>query len=383
MATEMDPLNRKEAILVVDDERLFRRMLCQKLTRSGFPCTEAASGEEALKLLDQKLYDVVVTDIRMQGISGIELLRAVKTEYDADVIVITGYSEEYSYENIVEIGASDFMIKPFSPDEMLLRLNRVLHIRRLLEERNLAYSALQAVSQELIKAQEHERMRIARDLHDRVAQDLSALKISMDTLFDDRGGIDPLLRQKVSSLCGILGHSINSLREIAYNLRPPMLDQLGLRSAIFQYGQDFSVKSGVEVDFSSAGMDELSLSPDVEINLFRLIQEALTNVQKHAEAKEVTIRLVASFPNVVLRIKDDGVGFNVADRMAAALCEKRMGLKSMQERVSLMGGTMALNSMPAKGTHLVIKIPYDALPETRSLYTLSKACLPANDPGTN
>ncbi|MEJ2638398.1 MAG: response regulator [Desulfosarcinaceae bacterium] len=379
----MNPLNGKEAILVVDDERLFRRMLCQKLTRSGFPCTEAASGEEALKLLDQKVYDVVITDIRMQGISGIELLRAVKTEYDSDVIVITGYSEEYSYENIVEIGASDFMIKPFSPDEMLLRLNRVLHIRRLLEERNLAYSALQAVSQELIKAQEHERLRIARDLHDRVAQDLSALKISMDTLFDDRGSIDPALRHKMTALCRILGHSINSLREIAYNLRPPMLDQLGLRSAIFQFGQDFTAKSGVEVDFSSAGMDELSLSPDVEINLFRLIQEALANVQKHAQAGEVIIRLVASFPNVVLRIEDDGIGFDVAERMAAALCEKRMGLKSMQERVSLMGGTMTIKSVPNKGARLVIKIPYDALPEARSLYTLSNACFPADEPGKN
>lgn len=379
MAAEMSPLNQKEAILVVDDERLFRRMLCQKLTRSGFPCSEAASGEEALKLLDQKAYDVVITDIRMKGISGIELLRAVKTEYDADVIVITGYSEEYSYENIVESGASDFMIKPFSPDEMLLRLNRVLNIRRLLEERNLAYSALQAVSQELIKAQEHERLRIARDLHDRVAQDLSALKISMDTLFDGRVGIDPNLRHKMAALCGILGHSINALREIAYNLRPPMLDQLGLRSAIFQYGQDFAAKSGVEVDFSSAGMNELSLSPDVEINLFRLVQEALANVQKHAQASEVTIRLVASFPNVVLRIEDDGIGFNVSERMAAALCEKRMGLKSMQERVSLMSGTMTLKSLPDKGTRLVFKIPYDALPETRNLYTLSKACLPSED----
>lgn len=379
MTAEMDPLRSKAAILVVDDERLFRRMLCQKLTRSGFPCSEAASGEEALRLLDEKAFEVVITDIRMQGISGIELLRAVKSEYDSDVIVITGYSEEYSYENIVEIGASDFMIKPFSPDEMLLRLNRVLHIRRLLAERNLAYSALQAVSQELIKAQEHERLRIARDLHDRVAQDLSALKISMDTLFDDRAGIDPALRHQMTKLCGVLGHSINALREIAYNLRPPILDQLGLRSAIFQFGQDFTAKSGVDVDFSSAGMDELPLSSDVEINLFRLIQEAFANVHKHAQATEVKIRLVASFPSVVLRIEDDGMGFNVSERMAAALCEKRMGLKSMQERVSLMGGTMALKSVLDKGTRLVIKIPYDALPETRSVYTLSKACFPSED----
>lgn len=133
------------------------------------------------------------------------------------------------------------------------------------------------------------------------------------------------------------------------------------------------------MDFSSAGMDELSLSSDVEINLFRLIQESLANVYKHAKASEVKIRLVASFPSVVLRIEDDGIGFNVTERMAAALCEKRMGLKSMQERVSLMGGTMALNSVPDKGTRLVIKIPFDALPETRSVYTLSKACFPSED----
>jgi signal transduction histidine kinase len=86
---------------------------------------------------------------------------------------------------------------------------------------------------------------------------------------------------------------------------------------------------------------------------------------------------------VVLRIEDDGVGFDVSERMAAALCEKRMGLKSMQERVSLMGGGMTLKSVPKKGTRLVIKIPYDALPETRSLYTLSNACFPADEPSTN
>jgi signal transduction histidine kinase len=104
-------------------------------------------------------------------------------------------------------------------------------------------------------------------------------------------------------------------------------------------------------------MESRSIDPSMEINLFRLIQEGLNNIRKHAAASEANVRLVAAFPNIVLRIDDDGKGFNVYQRMKDSVHEKRMGLSSMQERVNLMGGQMQICSKPASGTSISIKVP--------------------------
>jgi PAS domain S-box-containing protein len=223
--------------------------------------------------------------------------------------------------------------------------------------RKLAEEQIRNLTHDLIKAQESERQKISRDLHDRVAQDLSTLKIGFDTLFDSQPGAPGELKRRISTLTKILQGSIEAVRDLAYELRPPGLDQLGLVKTLFQYSEDFSEKAGFRVDFFSAGLDDMRLDFNTEINLYRLIQEALNNVKKHAGADRVTIRLVASFPKIILRIEDNGQGFNIDDRYAAAINEKRMGLQNMKERVSLLNGKMAINSRPMGGTKIVIEIP--------------------------
>ena len=111
------------------------------------------------------------------------------------------------------------------------------------------------------------------------------------------------------------------------------------------------------MDFNSAGMDELKLDFDTEINLYRLIQEGLNNIMKHADAKQIIVKLVASFPNIILRIEDDGKGFDIKNQLLAASNEKRMGLRSMEERVSLLGGRIRINSRPEEGTKILIEVP--------------------------
>jgi signal transduction histidine kinase len=112
------------------------------------------------------------------------------------------------------------------------------------------------------------------------------------------------------------------------------------------------------VDLKAAGMDDLRIDFDTEINLYRMVQEGLININKHADARQATIRLVASFPNIILRIEDDGQGFNVEDRLAAVSNEKRMGLRSMEERVGLLGGKMRIHSRPTEGTKIFIEVPF-------------------------
>jgi len=237
-------------------------------------------------------------------------------------------------------------------------VNRVAVFARDITDRKLAEEHIHTLSQQLIKTRELERHRIARDLHDNVAQELSLLKISWETLFDNHPLIPDEIRQKTSKLSKILKRSISAVRDMAYDLHPPGLDQLGLVHTIYQYCEEFAEKNEIDVDFFAAGMDDLKISSNTEINLYRLIQEAIWNIKKHAEAAKVTVKLVASFPNIILRIEDDGQGFNVRERLAAASKEKRMGLRSMEERVSLLNGKMRIQSRPKEGTKVFIEVPY-------------------------
>jgi signal transduction histidine kinase len=155
-----------------------------------------------------------------------------------------------------------------------------------------------------------------------------------------------------------LQDSITSVRDLSYDLHPPGMDQLGLVRTVYQYCEDFSERYKVDVDFYTAGMKDLELDFDTEINLYRLIQEGLNNIKKHAEADHIVIRLVASSPNIILRIEDNGRGFDVERRLARSLREKQLGLSSMEERVNLLEGTMSIHSRPSKGTKILIEVPY-------------------------
>lgn len=232
-----------------------------------------------------------------------------------------------------------------------------IQIGRDITRRKLAEKRVHTLSQQLLKAQESERQRISRYLHDHVGQELSLIKIGCETLFDDYLDVPHEMKKRMVRLSGIVHGTINTVRGLAYDLRPPCLDQLGLVQSVFQLCQDFSATTGLKVDFQAAGMDDLQIDPEIEINLYRLFQEALNNIKKHADAEHVVIRLVASYPNIILRIEDNGKGFDVEGRMLQASSEKRMGLSSMEERVSLLNGTLRIQSRLMVGTNIRIEIP--------------------------
>jgi PAS domain S-box-containing protein len=242
---------------------------------------------------------------------------------------------------------------------------KILGAVRDISERIRTEDKIRALTREQIKVQEEERNRIARYLHDHVAQDLSTLKISIETLFDDPDKLATEKKKKLSEISRILQESISSDRDLSYDLRPAGMDQLGLVKTTYQLCEDFSQKNKVPVDFFSAGIDALKLDFDTAINIYRLIQEGFNNIRKHARADKVIIRLVASSPNIILRIEDDGQGFDVTNRLSTALKEKRMGLSSMEERVSLLGGKMDIKSRIGRGTRILIEIPWQEIENGR------------------
>jgi PAS domain S-box-containing protein len=227
-------------------------------------------------------------------------------------------------------------------------------------QRRQAEDQVRTLSHQLLQAQEVERQRLAYDLHDHLAQDLSALKIAFDTLSDRHPEISTGARQKIAELSKGLYGVILAVRDLAYDLRPPGLDEAGLVDVLDEYCQEYSSQNNLEIEFLPVGVDESKLDFDTKITLYRLIQEALSNVRKHADASHVSIRLVSSFPNIVLRVEDDGRGFDVTARLAASHYEKRMGLLGIKERVALLGGTMEIQSQPERGTKIFIELPYGA-----------------------
>ena len=231
-----------------------------------------------------------------------------------------------------------------------------LHYAVDITARKQAEERIRSLSQQLIRAQEEERRKLSYDLHDTIGQELSCLKIGIDTL-SDRQDSPREKEAKISQLSKMLHGSIKLVCNLAYHLRPGSLDQLGLVRAVQEYCQDFTAAHGVHVDFLAAGMDNLELDFDTGITLYRLIQEGLTNVRKHAGAGHVTIRLVASSPKIILHMEDNGIGFDMRERLASPGDKRCLGLQSMEERVALLDGKMRLESRPMKGTKIRIEVP--------------------------
>ena len=233
-----------------------------------------------------------------------------------------------------------------------MRLGQAL--KRLQAEENI-----RALSHALMKAQEQERQKLSRELHDSVAQELASLKIGIESLKGSAAG-EPAGEKdsKIPDLLYLLHRTLTSVRLLSYNLRPPDLEHFGLVQAIKLHCEEFAARTGIKVDFRAAGMEAALLDYDAAINLYRIIQEGLANVWRHAQAGMVNIRLVASFPKIILRLEDDGRGFDISGEKTDRPHESRMGLLGMRERVSLLGGEMKVESQPQKGTRVSIEIPW-------------------------
>lgn len=213
-------------------------------------------------------------------------------------------------------------------------------------------------TRQLIKGQERERQNIFYHLHDGIGQELSVVKIWVDTLADSLQETLCGYGDKVEKISKKLQETIMAVRNIAYTLKPATLDQLGLVQTIADYCEAFTTGTGVRVKFYAIGMDELKMDFDMNITLYRLVQECLENVKRHAGASEVTVKLVASYPNIILDIADNGKGFDISSRLVSASKEKCTGIAGMEERVALIEGSMKIKSFPMQGTVVRFEVPW-------------------------
>jgi two-component system sensor histidine kinase UhpB len=241
-----------------------------------------------------------------------------------------------------------------NPDPYTSRMAETLRSLFLqLEERN---RELQALSERAINAQEDERRAIAQSLHDDTGQALSMLIIHLDRI-DERIQPDQKeLKKKVADARELASNSLTELRRILSGLRPAILDDLGLVPAIRWYARTTLEGVGVNVVVKAPSIP-LSLSPAIKTTLFRIVQEAVNNVVRHADARSVTIVLGLNRGIVQLRVEDDGRGFDPGNASRDAVELQRLGLLGIRERAELLGGEVQIESAPEKGTRLQVSIP--------------------------
>jgi len=231
-----------------------------------------------------------------------------------------------------------------------------------LVEDALKTRALQDLSLKIIRAQEDERRRIAHELHDEVGQALTAIKVELalaERAARPAGGISPDLLQSAKKLTD---GALHTVRDLSHLLHPAVLDDLGLPEAIDTHLRDFSKRYGVRTEIKVNGL-ETRLPPDVEVAAYRMVQEAMTNVAKHAHATRCEVSLDRSDDRFEVRITDDGDGFTPSSTVVPR--ERRgLGLISIRERALQLAGVVAVESAPGKGTVVRISLPPTTLPVT-------------------
>ena len=216
---------------------------------------------------------------------------------------------------------------------------------------------LRGLSQRLVEAQEAERGRVALELHDNITQLLCAILVRSQVLADNLPSREKASREEAMKLRQMLGQTANEVERISRNLRPSVLNEMGLVPVLRSDSAEFAERTGVSLKLRCVRLTT-RLPADTELTLYRILQEALRNVHEHAHARHVTVRLTQQGASVQLAIKDDGIGFNPVQHPAKRRGKAGFGLLNMRERAACVGGALSLKSTPGKGTTIQADVPF-------------------------
>jgi signal transduction histidine kinase len=351
-------------ILIVEDTPASLQLLSELLTQAGYTVRQAQDGEMALLSARERPPELVLLDIRMPGINGFEVCRRLKeapSTRDTPVIFLSALHEAEDKVQGFRLGAVDYIAKPYHPDEVLARVHTHIELRRLqiglemrVQERTAAHRQAEMQLQELAEflqtVREEERSHIAREIHDELGQSLTALRIDLAWLRTKCSGNDPRIADRLAASFQLVVRTLDVVRRIAEDLRPGMLDNLGLAAAIEHHVAKFIEHAGIPCKLTM-NREEFEVSDKLATAVFRLVQEALTNVARHASASSVAVELSDLDDTIRLTVQDDGCG------LAVPVGKKTFGLLGMRERVHMLGGRFEIESAPGKGTRIEALLP--------------------------
>jgi len=391
-------MKRTLRLLLIEDSEDDAQLLLANLRQGGFePIWRRVETAAELAAALCEEWEVVVSDYLLPGFDGISALRCVQsTGRDLPFLLVSGAVGEELAVTAMKDGAHDFLLKDrlsrLAPaverelreagvrrqraqataalqrerDQLEARvlectaeLSELNHaLQEQIAHRRAAEEARQKLLRQLAQAEESERSRIARELHDQLGQELTALKLGLH-LLQVRRSRSAEEQQALQDLQAVADHLMRTTQRLAWELRPTVLDNLGLQLALQRLAGEWSAKSGVPVAFHSDDLSPRRLSLEIESTLYRLAQEALTNIARHAQAKSVQLRLERRGEEIFLQVRDDGRGFDPAATLHTADERSRLGLLGMQERVSLAGGSMLIQSSNGGGTAITARLPLE------------------------
>ncbi len=270
--------------------------------------------------------------------------------------IVTDLTEKKRIAEELQQAYDEMEIRVLERTRELANTNSAL--MAVVNERKTTESVRIKLLQRLVTSQEDERRRIARDIHDHLGQRLTALRLKIASLREACTG-HPDLRQRATRLQQIAEMLDSEVSFLAWELRPTALDELGLSDAIGTFVREWSRHYSIPADFQPAAMAKAHLDRDAETHLYRITQEALNNIVKHAQAKNVTVLLENTGNDVILIVEDDGVGFLVRNESESRRNGRNLGLKGMRERAILMGGMLEIESSPGRGTTIYVRVPHE------------------------
>ena len=345
-------------ILHLEDDPTDAALVQSTLKAGGITCatTRVQNRADFVAALERDGIDLILSDFSLPAFDGFASLKIARARCpDIPFILVSGTLGEELAIDSLKRGATDYVLK-----ERLSRLVPAVHRamqevkerveRKLAEKKREEYSRkLQVLSRRLVEAQETERRHLARELHDEIGQALTVAQLNLQALLQSPG-TEALLPRLKESL-EVVERVLEQVHDISLNLRPSILDDLGLEPALRWLTERQAALVGLEAKFHADALEQ-RLDPVIETECFRVAQGALTNVLRHAQAQAVSVELRKENGQLHLRVRDDGIGFDVAALREKAVLGASLGLLSMEERASLAGGGLEFTSVPKLGTEV-------------------------------
>lgn len=358
-------------ILMVEDSPPDVELTEYALREAGLDFTTAVVDRRELFELElaRQTPDLILSDFTLPGFDGRQALEISRRRApNAPFIFVSGVLGEEVAIELLKQGATDYVLKTH-----LARLGPAVHraLREAKERRERqqaeeklrsSHEQLRALTNHLHSVREEERTRIARQVHDELGQALTGLKLDLSWLSGKLRGARGLQR-KIKAMTTHIDETINTVRRIATDLRPGVLDSLGLVAAIEWQAQDFQQRTRISC-VASIEVAETLLDPNFTTVCFRIFQETLTNIIRHAKATQVEVRLTESEGVLVLTVRDNGRGISERD-----INDRSIGLIGMKERAAQVGGEVFFFGLPSHGTTVTLRVP---LPPGSSVRTERK-----------
>jgi signal transduction histidine kinase len=350
-------------ILVVEDEAVVARDIAQQLIVLGYDVAGTVNrGEDAIALAEQTALSLVLMDVQLAGqMDGITAAHILRTKYAVPVVFLTAFAADDVLARAKLTEPFGYILKPFSERELRTVLEMALYKHQTEARLFNVTRQLKALSRRVLEAQEQERRRVALELHDELGQLLTAIKINLQ--IGERFKDQPPLGLYAENL-RIVEDALQHVRRLATALRPSMLDDLGLAPALKWIAEENAKRSGFEFCFHHE-RTQVRLASEIETACFRIVQEALTNIARHAKAKRVEITLRRDVTDLVLCVQDDGLGFDLGAMRERAIAGGSLGVLGMQERATLLGGHLEIESEPGHGCTLQLRCPWQNQEERR------------------